>query len=72
MREAMQLSMWSKLWTQQSVVDETTARVSAVTAEASARVAADGVLQSAVDQEGVDRASAMAAETLLRVAEEDH
>ena len=58
------------LATQQSVVDETTARVSAVTAEASARVAADGVLQDAVDDEKSAREAAMVAETSVRVSEE--
>lgn len=56
---------------QQSVVDETNARVAAVSDEATLRTDADAVLQTAIDQEAVDRAAAIQAESLIRVAAED-
>ena len=56
--------------TQQSVVDEATARASAVAAEAALRVSGDADLQTAINQEASDRSAAMAAETVIRVAAE--
>ena len=56
--------------TQQSVVDEATARASAVAAEAALRVSGDSDLQTAINQEASDRSAAMAAETVIRVAAE--
>ena len=56
--------------TQQSVVDEAAARVSAVAAEAALRVSGDADLQTAVNQEASDRSAAMTAETAIRVAAE--
>ena len=56
---------------QQSVVDETNARISAVSAEATLRTDGNAVLQNAINQEAVDRAAAIQAESLIRVAAED-
>ena len=53
------------LETQKSVVDESAARALAVSAEASLRVSGDSDLQTAINQESSDRATAMASETVF-------
>lgn len=54
----------------QSVVDETNARVSAVSAEASTRASSDATLQTAIDNEVANRIQAIIDESAIRLAAE--
>ena len=54
----------------QSVVDETNARVSAVSAEASTRASSDATLQTAIDNEVSNRIQAIIDESAIRLAAE--